>query len=288
MAMVLTGGDALRRRGNGAQLATRVDDWRTLAGGLGLAGADVIELDLDHLTDASAARLASLVGGESPAPQAGRRIEDAFDAIVDHAGRWSAAPDFKQQSALHDAIGKLYRTQMTTWAKRLRLPDAAGLKKDLAGSLQGGARQVVAMLPPRLKTDTRWVAAGAVAGALGCVTAAALLSPVAIAALPLWSALGAAVTAVVRATVSGQTVGDDLSAPDSAGRTDAVRAAALLALLLELQGRDEAAISRILDKVLDEPADIELELPQVIGQYLDGLRHRLDLALAGAGGGSSS
>jgi hypothetical protein len=174
---------------------------------------------------------------------------------------------------------------MTTWAKRLRLPDAAGLKKNLAGSLQGGARQVVAMLPPRLKTDTRWVAAGAVAGALGCVTAAALLSPVAIAALPLWSALGAAVTAVVRATVSGPTAGDELAAPDSAGRTDAVRAAALLALLLELQGRDEAAISRILDKVLDEPADTELELPQVIGQYLDGLRHRLDLALAG---GSSS
>jgi len=283
MAMVLTGGDALRKRGNGAQLATRVDDWRTLAGGLGLAGTDVIELDLDHLTDLSAARLASLVGGDGTAPVAGRRIEDAFTVIVDHARRWPAppaAPDFKQQSALHDAIGKLYRTEMTTWAQRLGLPDAAGLKKNLAGSLQGGARQVVALLPSRLKTDTRWVAAGAVAGALGCVTAAALLSPVAIAALPLWSALGAAVTAVVRATVSGGAPQTDLTASDSAARADAVRAAALLALLLELQGRDETAISRILDTVLDEPAD-ELDTPPTIQRYLDGLRHRLDLALAG-------
>ena len=288
MAMVLTGGDALRKRGNGAQLATRIDDWRTLAGGIGLAGADVIELDLDHLTDASAARLASLVGAEGIAPPAGRRIEDAFAAIVDHARRWPAAPaapDFKQQSALHDAIGKLYRAEMTTWGQRLRLPDAAGLKKNLAQSLEGGARQVVALLPPRLKADTRWVAAGAVAGALGCVTAAALLSPVAIAALPLWSALGAAVTAVVRATVSGGVSDEDLTAADSAARADAVRAAALLALLLELQGRDEAAISSILDKALDEPAEPELDTQQNIQRYLDGLRHRLDLALAG---GSSS
>ncbi len=281
MAMVLTGGDALRKRGNGAQLATRVDDWRTLAGGLGLAGTDVIELDLDHLTDASAARLASLVGAEGPAQGAGRRIEDAFTAIVDHARRWPAAPDFKQQSALHDAVGKLYRTEMTTWAQRLRLPDAAGLKKNLAESLQGGARQVVAILPPRLKTDVRWVAAGAVAGALGCVTAAALLSPVAIAALPLWSALGAAVTAVVRATVSGGATADADATTGGAGRGDAVRAAALFALLLELQGRDEAAISGILDTVLDEPADAELETPANIQRYLDGLRHRLDLALVG-------
>ncbi len=284
MAMVLTGGEALRKRGNGAQLATRVDDWRVLAGGIGLAGDDVIELDLDHLTDASAARLASLVGAEGPAQGAGRRIEDAFTVIVDHARRWPAAPaapDFKQQSALHEAIGKLYRTEMTTWAQRLRLPDAAGLTRNLAESLQGGARQVVAILPPRLKTDVRWVASGAVAGALGCVTAAALLSPVAIAALPLWSALGAAVTAVVRATVSGGATADADDTTGGGGRGDAVRAAALLALLLELQGRDEAAISRILDTVLDEPADAELQTPRNIQRYLDGLRHRLDLALVG-------
>ena len=86
MALVLTGGDALRRRGNGEQVAGRVGDWRTLAGDVGLPDDQVLELDLDHLTDASAARLATLLGGNGTPPPA-RRIESAFELIVDHFGR---------------------------------------------------------------------------------------------------------------------------------------------------------------------------------------------------------
>ncbi len=281
MAVVLTGGEALRKRADGGHIATRVDDWRALAGDIGVAAGDVIELDLDHLTTASVTKLASLLGVEATAGVAHRRIEDAFDAIADHVARWPnppAAPDTKQQAALHEAIGKLYRPEMSSWAQRFRLPDAAGLKDNLPETLRAGAQGIVAMLPRRLKADTRWVASGAIAGALGCVTAAALLSPVAIAALPLWSAVGAAITAVVRATVS---VAEGDEAGDAAADTafcDAVRGAALFALLLELQGRDEAAITRILDEVI---ADADFDTPGDVQQGLDAMRHRLDLALAG-------
>ncbi len=283
MAMVLTGGEALRKRADGGELATRVEDWRALAGVIGVAAGDVIELDLDHLTDASTGKLASLLGVKTTGAAAQRRIEDAFDAIVDHVRRWPpapAVPDTKQQAALHEAIGKLYRSEVSSWAQRLRLPDAAGLTHDLPRTLRTGAQGIVGMLPRRLKADTRWVASGAIAGALGCVTAAALLSPVAIAALPLWSALGAGITAAVRATVSGSAADDAVNTAADAGRCDAVRAAALFALLLELQCRDEAAITRILDEVIGD-ADARLDTPDDVQRSLDAMRHRLDLALAG-------
>ena len=73
-------------------------------------------------------------------------------------------------------------------------------------------------------------------------------------------------------------------ATDGPGRAEAVRGAALFALLLELQGRDEAAITRILDDVIgdahDTPAS-EFDTPIDVQRSLDAMRHRLDIALAG-------
>ena len=54
-----------------------------------------MELDLDHLTDTSVSGLAELVGADPDAPPAARRIESAFDLIVDHLGRWKGDPDEK-------------------------------------------------------------------------------------------------------------------------------------------------------------------------------------------------
>jgi hypothetical protein len=104
MAMVLTGGEALRKRANSGQLTTRIEDWRALADAIGVAAGDVIELDLDHLTAASSAKLASLLGVATTAAVVHRRIEEAFDAIVDHVRGWPPEPDTKQQAALHEAI----------------------------------------------------------------------------------------------------------------------------------------------------------------------------------------
>ncbi|MHC4130287.1 MAG: hypothetical protein ACYSUA_19420, partial [Planctomycetota bacterium] len=131
------------------------------------------------------------------------------------------------------------------------------------------------------KADARWIAAGAAAGALGCVAAAAFAAPAVIGALPVWSALGAAVAAVIRATKTVTKAPDTADEPIPSGRGDAVRAAALFALLLELQGREEAAITRILDATVGDDEPPEMETTAAARGWLDGLRHRLDLALAG-------
>jgi hypothetical protein len=54
----------------------------------------------------------------------------------------------------------------------------------------------------------------------------------------------------------------------------------LFALLLELQGRDEGTITRILDRVIDQSHDDPGTSAESARRWLDDLRHRLDMALA--------
>jgi hypothetical protein len=278
VGVVLTGGEAFRRRGDADQLEGRIEDWRALADRAGVPTERVVEVDLDHLTDASAAILGELAGAGPAAAGAGRRIESAFDLIVEHMGGWTGDPDEKQRVQLHGAITGLYRSEAATWQAKVGAT-AERLKSDLAGGLRGGAESVVGMLPERLKSDARWIAAGAAAGAIGCVAAAALAAPAVIGSLPVWTGLGAAVAAVIRAsrTIKQASGSPEPLPPSDCG--DAVRAAALFALLLELQGRDEAAITRILDETVGDEEPPEIETSAAARTWLDGLRHRLDLAL---------
>ena len=76
------------------------------------------------------------------------------------------------------------------------------------------------------------------------------------------------------------------AAEDSAGEAsgsaqgpDAIRAAALFALLLELQGRGESEITRLLDAALPENDDLAGAEPHAARAWLDDVRHRLDMAL---------
>ncbi|MHC4493449.1 MAG: hypothetical protein ACYTDU_17715, partial [Planctomycetota bacterium] len=198
-------------------------------------------------------------------------IEEAFDVIAGRAAGWSGAPDDREQAELHRAVAQLYRAEHAGWRTLLGAPHE--LAGDVAETLRGGAERMVGLLPPRLKTSSRWLAAGAVAGALGCVAAATLVTPVAISALPVWSGLGAGLAAAIRVATGGR---EKLSGDDATAPGEAVRAATLFALVLELQGRGEAAITRILDKTA--AAEQEEEIADV-RSFLDGVRHRLDLAL---------
>ena len=56
-------------------------------------------------------------------------------------------------------------------------------------------------------------------------------------------------------------------------------AAALFAVLLEIQGRGEEAITRILDVVANDDIP-EMSDPAAVSRWLDSVRHRFDLALA--------
>ncbi|MCZ6445387.1 MAG: DUF2868 domain-containing protein [Planctomycetota bacterium] len=278
LGLVLSGGESLRRRGDAESVRSRVNDWRILADAAGLPSQRVIELDLDHCTDVSLTKLEALLGAGAAGPQAGRRIESAFDLIVEHVGRWPPIAEVKHQALLHRAIGTLYRQDHSSWRMFLRAP--VGLKGDLMAPLRAGADRVVGLLPDRLRSSPRWLASGALAGAFGCITAATLVSPAAIAALPMWSALGAAVAAVMKAfRPSGAAKSDDDS-PPTEHRGDAIRAATLFALLLELQGKDEAAITRILEQAVDAADVIDAGSADSPRAWLDGIRHRLDVTLA--------
>jgi hypothetical protein len=291
LAIVLTGGQRLRDRVRGGDalheaVARRVDDWRALAARCGVPAERVVEIDLDHLTRATTDRLAALVGaaphgGAAPA----RRIEEAFSIIADAAGRWTTPPDAPAQALLHRRIAEIYRGAAASWIERLPAPE--GFLRDGAAArdaLARAARSAVGLLPAHLRLRPRWLAAGAAAGALGCIAAASLVAPVAIGALPIWSALGAAIAgAAGAATRAGS--GDDAAVPEGGEErtAGAVRAAALFALLLELQGRPEASIARILGAALPEDGDGEVAPGADARAWLDGVRHRLDVAIAEEG-----
>jgi hypothetical protein len=286
VGLVLTAGAALRQRG--ALAEPRVADWREMAGRAGIDAARVVEIDLDHLTDRSLEGLEALLAGAAagagaPAGLPGQ-VGAAFELIARQAGRWAAAPeppDLEQQAELQRGIARLYRRDQERWkAASLfqAIPIAGASPQELARALGRGADRVVGLLPPGLRLRPRWMAAGALAGALGCVAAATVISPVAIGALPLWSGIGAAVSALLQPARRREE--DDQ--PVAAAELDqAVRAAALFAALLELQGHDEAKIGRVLERAFAEPADAPgLSGAESVAAWLAERRHRIELALA--------
>lgn len=278
LALVLTGGHMLRQRDDGSQLERRIDDWRNLAVETGIDPGQVIEIDLDHLTQASASNLATLIGPDWTKPDtAQRHIEQAFAAIIQHVSNWEATnkpPGTAELAELHREIARIYQHAQSSWRDLLAAPKSLGA--NVAGQLRTSADRVVELLPSRLRRSPKWLAAGAAAGALGCVAAASVISPVAIAALPMWSAIGAAFGALVQPSGKRNPAA---AATEPADFADEIRSAALFAILLELQGRGENAITRILDEIIDDDHQI-ITSAQAARLWLDQLRHRLDLAVA--------
>lgn len=278
--ILLTGGDVLRSRTRDAdQLAQRVADWQQLAVRAGVPSENVIQIDLDNLTDKSVSRLGELFGSNNSDSRTDhRRIEQAFDRIVEHVRAWQAKgiqpDDLAAHVELHRAIAQVYRKDAQHWRQLLAAPSSIDVK-NIATTMKSSADRVLNLLPERLRLSPRWLAAGALSGAMGCVAAATLLSPVAIAALPTWSLIGAAIAGVAQPSRHSD-AGDAIVANDY---VEPVRAASLFALLLDLQGREEAVISQILDRVLEDDA-VSIANADEARRLLDNIRHRFDLALA--------
>jgi hypothetical protein len=281
VALVLTSGQTMRERVDGDSIIHRIEDWRQLASDCGLDDARVVEIDLDHLTDISRQRLEGLIDGTSIGEEGGRRLEESLDLIADASGSWSQSPDAKTQTDLHRQIAALHGSETRTWRDLLHVPAAIG--PDLPDHVRSSANRMLALLPDRLKASPKWMAAGAAAGAFGCVAAAMLLSPAAIGALPMWSGIGAAITGVVR-TAMGDRSGEAETTEDIEGDSSrAIRAATLFAVLLELQGRDETEISRVLDRTLPDDDELIASSTADVRHWLDDVRHRFDMALTAEG-----
>jgi hypothetical protein len=278
LLILLTDGQRLREREPPPEVEQRFTDWRRLAASAAIAEDQVIDVDLEHLTDTSRARLAALLGGTPATGSAAARLEQAFTLILEQARRWTGTPPAGEQAELHQAIAALYNNERSHWRSWLKIPiNPAG---DLLGQAKVGARQMLDLLPARLRANPRWYAAGALAGALSCIAAATLVAPAAIASLPLWAGLGAVLGALVKPAGAEQPAADhppiDLS--------DAVNGAALFALVLELQGRPEVVITRILDRLAGEGDPPVLKDVDAVRRWLDELCRRFALACQVEGG----
>lgn len=303
MAVVLTGGERLRERGDLSGLEQRIEDWRAVTAQAGLAAEDVVELDLDHLTEQSGQRLRTLTAApadeaESMTVATAERLEQAFGLIRETFVDREDPLKHQHLVNLQEKIGRIYEP-----ARGVRLFElsanplrSAREPAELQQWLVNNGRSLVDRLPARLRAHPRWAAAGAVAGVTGCVAAGLLATPVAFASLPWWGVIGGAMGQLVRmAGASGTDDGDgeDRRAVESALgelRTQ-LRASALHAMLLHVQGgAGESTITRILDEAIDEraaPKDESggaTESPeafdaQAVADWLDDLRMRFVGAL---------
>lgn len=274
ISLVLTEGQQLRHRGNGEHVIQRIDDWRQVATEAMVEKERIIEVDLDHLTDISHAKLARHIGAKPSASVTQDRIEKAFTLILEHLTGWTEEPDANAQAELHRQIAQLYRGERQSWQALLQAKVKEGGNQ--TARLQTSASRMMNLLPGRLQRSSKWLATGALAGAMGCVAASTLIAPVAIAALPAWAGLGAAVSAVLQPLIPHR---ENAADPERIDLTEAVNSAALFAIVLELQGHDEAAITQVIDQVA-----VENEPPMIADlvaarTWLDTLRQRLNLAL---------
>jgi len=217
---LLTGGERLRRRDGAEGVARRTGLWRACAEASGIDGESVLELDLDHMTDASRARLADFLAGErsmaagDEAERCARAMTRlrAFAAEAQPGDPADVVPVSAASAAgLHADLLRLYGgTEPQGAVSRLLhdlIPGNAGMRSaEVAGALaknpeaflSAGAAGMLARLPKLVQREGRWVVAGAAGGALACMAAAMLAAPAAAAALPAWSLFGAAVTAAMR------------------------------------------------------------------------------------------
>lgn len=285
--VVLSGGRAFNSRAGAEATERRVAGWRRIVRDAGLDADRVVELDLDHLTDVTRSRLRAMARGESINEVARRRLEGAFGLIQEAAEQWTPRVPWKAQVELLQRLDALYgcgagRVGVSAWQASVDRLSRVRSVAEASEALTGAARQFAERLPPSLRLRPAWVAAGAVAGAVGCLAAALTLAPAAVGALPLWSGLGAAVAGAMSSL--GRSGGAEATACDDHGasRGSAVRAAALYAMTLESQGRPESRISQVLERAIpaDEP---ELEDVDSIRRWLDDVRHRFDLALVSEG-----
>ena len=124
------------------------------------------------------------------------------------------------------------------------------------------------LLPARLRLNPRWAAAGAVAGAMAASPPRPWSPRRPSPPCPLWTGLGAVLRRMAKpaATTDSNPAG---RAPDF---STAVNGAALFAIVLELQGRAEAAITRIIDRVAGDDEPPELHDAALRAPWLDALR----------------
>ena len=279
--VVLTGGDRFRRRCDARVLEQRVSDWNRMVGELQARGT-VTELDLDRMTAVSRARLNELIAGKGRPELPEDRgimgvVDTAFAEIAAHVRKWPEVPEASDLVALHRAVASC--TGARPAGSLSGLPEPTSLVEHPREAFQQAVEAITSVMPDRLTRSSRWVAIGGAAGVLACLATAGTLAPAALAALPGWLAGGAATGGLLALLRGGRGTdsGEDLPEHDPPARLrgEAVSAAALLTVVLAMQGAGERRIQQAIDRTFTEDPP-ELEDAEQAGHQLG--RWRTDLA----------
>ena len=254
LRVVLTGGERFRNRRDARVLERRIADWVQMIDALDVEGT-VTELDLDQLTAESRARLNELIAGKGRPELPQDRgllgvIDTAFAEIASHARKWPNPPDAKDVLALHKAVARCVEAE--AGVEIPGLPSAQSLIDHPVDAFQEAADRITSVLPDRLKSSSKWVAVGATVGVLACLASAGTLAPAALAVLPTWLASGAAAGGVLSLLKPGRTEDDENTPVDpneiARIRGEAVASAAMMTVVLALQGRGERFIQETIDR----------------------------------------
>ncbi|MEE2680890.1 MAG: DUF2868 domain-containing protein [Planctomycetota bacterium] len=280
LRVVLTGGERFRNRSDARVLERRISDWVNMVEDLGVEGS-VTELDLDHLTAESRARLNELIAGKGR-PELPRdrgllgAIDTAFAEIAAHARKWPDAPAAQDILALHKAVARCVEAE--AGVEIPGLPDARSLIEDPVRSFQSAADRITSTLPDRLRSSAKWTAVGGTLGVLACLASAGTLAPAALAVLPTWLASGA-ISGGVLSLMKPRDAEDERAAhgdPEEVARIrgEAVTSAAMMAVMLALQGRGERFIQEAIDRTFQgEPP--EFDSVEQIGPCLGAWRQEM-------------
>jgi len=262
-----------------AWITQRTALWREAAQSVGIDANDVEQIDLDNLTARTRERLAGILSARAGATLEARpgKLAETFALIARRAADWRDPVDPEARLGLARDVLSLYGGRGAlgnefAWMRGDgRLMDVALL----TAHARQAADRTLSLLPPSLRVRPTWAAAGAVAGAIGCVAAASLVFPAAIASLPMWSIVGGATGGILSTLRASPSMRDGATAAPPESVIEAVRAHALHAMILELQGLPEERVSMVLGKALggDGPPNLG------VTALLDDLRGRFDAAM---------
>lgn len=253
LAVVLTLSRALatdRASRDADRIAHRTGLWRAAASRAGVAAERVFEVDLQHVTAVTAARLGALCGA-GRVTRGGLGAEAIAGALEDIEA-WSEGEDHSDPSlaALLRTIEGRFDAE-PRWRRAIKSVAAVGSLDEAKAVMAESARSFGRLLPDWMPRHPGWMAAAATLVTTGTLSAVALAGgPIGIAAgaWPLYAAVGAAL---------GELGGRGLDAvrPEplrgDAAAVAGARAAVLHALVLGLQGLGDEQIARSIDLVLE-------------------------------------
>ncbi|MAD18914.1 MAG: hypothetical protein CMJ52_01655 [Planctomycetaceae bacterium] len=283
--LVLDGGDRLRDAESQASAAIRLEDWRRLAGELGI---ELLECDLGKLTTRSSVLLERAIAGASSGSDAeqprttsleiadldgafaiiGRNLEGTTPLPADEAvARCMTDIAAELGSGLGDVVHWHERLAGLTTLDSASVPERLEALREIG---LGG-------IPATLRSKAAWIGVGGMLGVAACA-AAAVVAPAALLAMPAWAGTGAGIAGLVslaRPDADPVESPKNTDTPDGTDLGTAILALAAAAVLWWSQGGDESRTATLLETLAPDKGPPRLADADDARRWLAAARGRV-------------